>query len=316
MSIFGCIEAGGTKFVCGIGTSPDDLELKAFPTSTPQDTLGQILAFLRERGGSQLSAVGIGSFGPVDLRPDSPTFGFITSTPKPGWQQFDLAGEVARGLDVPVGFDTDVNASAAGEARWGAGRGIANFIYLTVGTGIGGGAIVNGEVIHGMLHPEMGHIRIPHDLVADPYPGHCPYHGDCLEGLASGPALKARWGKPAHELPDDHPIWKLEAHYLALGLANWVCSLSPERIILGGGVMQHMELFPMMRQELIKLLNGYIQAKPVLEEIDEYIVPPELGKRAGVLGAMVLAEHVFRNPSAAIAAPLAGEDQWRSTARS
>ena len=299
MSILGCIEAGGTKFVCGIGTSPDDLELTTFPTSTPQETLRQVLSFFRERGGSPVSAVGIGSFGPVDLRPDSPTFGFITSTPKPGWQQFDLAGEVARGLAVPVGFDTDVNAAAAGEARWGAGRGIANFIYLTVGTGIGGGAIVNGEVIHGMLHPEMGHIRIPHDLAKDPYLGHCPFHRDCLEGLASGPALEARWGKPAHELPGDHPVWKLEAHYLALGLVNWVCSLSPERIILGGGVMQHAELFPMMRTELKELLNGYIQAKPVLDEMDEYVVPPELGKRAGVLGAMVLAEHVFRNPSAA-----------------
>ena len=285
MSLFGCIEAGGTKFVCGIGTSPDDLELSTFPTSTPQQTLAQVLSFFRERE-SQVSAVGVASFGPVDLRPDSPTFGFITSTPKPGWQQFDLAGEVARGLDVPVGFDTDVNAAAAGEARWGAGRGIANFIYLTVGTGIGGGAIVNGEVIHGMLHPEMGHIRIPHDLAKDRYPGHCPFHGDCLEGLAAGPALQERWGKPAHELPDDHPIWKLEAHYLALGLANWVCSLSPQRMILGGGVMEHLDLFPMMRTELKELLNGYIQAKPVLDEIDEYVVPPELGKRAGVLGAM------------------------------
>jgi len=227
-----------------------------------------------------------------------------------------LAGEVARALDVPVGFDTDVNAAAAGEARWGAGRGIANFIYLTVGTGIGGGAIVNGEVIHGMLHPEMGHIRIPHDLTVDPFPGTCPYHKDCLEGLASGPALEGRWGKPAHELPDDHPVWKLEAHYLALGLATWVCSLSPEKIILGGGVMQHAALFPMMRRELVELLNGYIQTKAVLDDIDEYVVAPELGKRAGVLGAMVLAEHVFRNPSAAIAAPLAGEDQWRSTVRS
>lgn len=315
MSLLGCIEAGGTKFVCGIGTSPDDLELTTFPTSTPQQTIAQVLSFFRERE-SQVSAVGIGSFGPVDLRPDSPTFGFITSTPKPGWQQIDLAGEVARGLDVPVGFDTDVNAAAAGEARWGAGRGIANFIYLTVGTGIGGGAIVNGEVIHGMLHPEMGHIRIPHDFVKDPYPGHCPFHGDCLEGLASGPALQERWGKPAHQLPGEHPVWKLEAHYLALGLANWVCSLSPERMILGGGVMQHVDLFPMMRIELKELLNGYIQAKPVLDEMDEYVVPPELGKRAGVLGAMVLAEHVYRNPSAAIAAPLAGEDQWRSTVRS
>jgi len=248
LSIFGCIEAGGTKFVCGVGTSPDDLEVAAFPTQSPDVTLENVIGFFRERAGSQLSAVGIGSFGPVDLRPDSTTFGYITSTPKAGWQQYDLAGTVGRALEVPVGFDTDVNAAAAGEARWGAGRGIANFIYLTVGTGIGGGAIVNGEVIHGLLHPEMGHIRVPHDLATDPYPGGCPYHQDCLEGLASGPALQARWGKPAQEWPPDHPGWKLEARYLALGLATWVCTLSPERIVLGGGVMQQEQLYPRVRK--------------------------------------------------------------------
>lgn len=311
MSLFGCIEAGGTKFVCGAGTGPEDLQLATFPTSMPAATMPNVIRFFREQAGSRLSAVGIGSFGPVDLRPESPTFGYITSTPKPGWQQYDLAGEVARALGVPVGFDTDVNAAAAGEARWGAGRGIPNFIYLTVGTGIGGGAIVNGEVIHGLVHPEMGHIRIPHDLVADPYPGGCPYHHDCLEGLASGPAIQARWGSPAHELPDDHPAWALEAHYLALGLTTWVCTLSPERLVLGGGVMQHQPLFPMIRRELAELLNGYIRAKAILEEIDRYLVPPELGKRAGVLGAMVLAEHVYRNPTVGIAAPLAGDDTWR-----
>lgn len=270
-----------------------------------------VIRFFREKAGSDLSSVGIGSFGPVDLRPESPTFGFITSTPKPGWQQYDLAGEVARALTVPVGFDTDVNAAAAGEARWGAGRGIPNFIYLTVGTGIGGGAIVNGEVIHGLVHPEMGHVRIPHDVAADPYPGGCPYHRDCLEGLASGPAIHARWGTPAHELSDDHPAWPLEARYLALGLSTWVCTLSPERLILGGGVMQHEKLFPLIRRELSEILNGYIRAKAILEDIDEYVVPPQLGKRAGVLGAMVLAEHVYRNPTVGIAAPLAGDDTWR-----
>jgi fructokinase len=270
-----------------------------------------LIRFFRGQASPNLSAVGIGSFGPVDLRPESPTFGYITSTPKPGWQQYDLAGEVARALGVPVGFDTDVNAAAVGEARWGAGRGIPNFIYLTVGTGIGGGAIVNGEVIHGLVHPEMGHIRVPHDVVADPYPGFCPYHHDCLEGLAAGPAIQARWGKPPHELPDDHPAWALEARYLALGLSTWVCTLSPERVILGGGVMQHQQLFPMIRRELIELLNGYIRAKAILKEIDQYVVSPELGKRAGVLGAMVLAERVYRNPTVGIAAPLTGDDPWR-----
>ena len=311
MSLFGCIEAGGTKFVCGVGTGPDDLQCTIVPTTSPQATIDRIVAFFRNQAGRGLSAVGIGTFGPVDLRPDSPTFGFITSTPKVEWQQYDLAWTLFRALEVPIGFDTDVNAAAAGEARWGAGRGLPDFLYLTVGTGIGGGALVNGEVIHGLLHPEMGHIRIPHDLAADPFPGSCPYHKDCLEGLASGPAIEARWGKRAEQLPSDHPAWALEAHYLALGLATWVCTLSPQRILLGGGVMHHGDLFPMIRKELLSLLNGYIHAKPLLNEIDSYVVPPELGNRAGVLGAMVLAEHIFRNPSARIGAPLAGEDAWR-----
>lgn len=311
MSLFGCIEAGGTKFVCGVGTSPDDLQTTTVPTSSPAATIEKIVAFFREKAGRGLSAVGVGAFGPVDLRPESPTFGFITSTPKAEWQQYDLAWTLYRALGVPIGFDTDVNAAAAGEARWGAGRGIPNFLYLTVGTGIGGGAMVNGEVIHGLLHPEMGHIRIPHDLASDPYPGACPYHQDCLEGLASGPAMQARWGVPAQHLPADHPGWTLEARYLALGLATWVCTLSPERILLGGGVIQQNRLFPMIRKELLRLLNGYVHARALLEEIDSYVVPPQLGNRAGVLGAMVLAEHLYRNPSARIGAPLAGDDAWR-----
>jgi fructokinase len=311
VSLFGCIEAGGTKFVCGVGTGPDDLQTTSVPTSSPAVTIEKIIAFFREKAGRELSAVGIGAFGPVDLRAESDTFGFVTSTPKVEWQHYDLAWTLYRALDVPIGFDTDVNAAAAGEARWGAGRGIPNFVYLTVGTGIGGGAMVNGELIHGLLHPEMGHIRVPHDLAADPYPGGCPYHQDCLEGLASGPAMQARWGTAAQDLPPDHRAWTLEAHYLALGLATWVCTLSPERILLGGGVMQQEHLFPMVRQELLRLLNGYIDAKALLQDIDSYVVPPQLGSRAGVLGAMVLAEHIYRNPSARIGAPLAGDDAWR-----
>ncbi len=290
MSIFGCIEAGGTKFVCGVGTGPDDLELASFATSSPEETLERIGAFFREHGGKELSAAGIGSFGPLDLDPESPTFGYITSTPKPMWCNYDLAGTVRRMLGVPVAIDTDVNAAALGEARWGAGRGISDLLYLTVGTGIGGGALVRGDVLHGLVHPEMGHIRIPHDLAKDPYPGCCPYHQDCLEGLATGPAMEARWGMPAPELPPDHPGWALEAHYLALGLATWVCTLSPRRIVLGGGVMQQEQLFPMVRRELVRLLNGYIQAPALAEGIDRYVVPPQLGQRAGVLGAMVLAQ--------------------------
>lgn len=292
MGEFGGVEAGGTKFVCGIGTGPDDLRLGWFPTSSPEATIGSVTAFFREQAGASIDAVGIGSFGPVDLNPASPTFGYITSTPKLEWQYYDLAGALGRALSVPVGLDTDVNAAALGEARWGAARGIRDFVYLTVGTGIGGGAVANGEIIHGLVHPEMGHIRVPHDFTKDPYPGGCRYHQDCLEGLASGPAMEARWGVPARELPLDHPGWLLEAHYLALGLATWVCTLSPKRIVMGGGVMQQQHLFPMLRRELARLLNGYIRAAALLEDIDQYVVPPQLGNRAGVLGAIALAESV------------------------
>lgn len=307
MSIFGCIEAGGTKFVCGVGTGPDDLKLASFPTSSPEATVDNLRDFFHEQGGARLSAVGIGCFGPLDLHPDSPTFGYITSTPKAGWRHYNLAGAVRRALGVPVGLDTDVNAAALGEARWGAGQGFSDFLYLTVGTGIGGGAIVHEEVVHGLVHPEMGHIRIPHDLAKDPYPGCCPYHQDCLEGLASGPAMEARWGAPAPELPATHPAWELEAHYLALGLATWVCTLSPQRFVLGGGVMQQPHLFPMVRRELARLLNGYIQADALAEGIDRYVVPPQLGNRAGVVGAMVLAERAWRGSGARISASHEGQ---------
>jgi fructokinase len=290
MSVFGGIEAGGTKFVCGIGTGPDDLETARIPTTSPSATVAAAAAFLRERAGSELRAVGIASFGPVDLDPASPTYGHITSTPKPGWQNFDLAGAVRRELDVPVGFDTDVNGAALGETRWGAAQGLADSMYLTVGTGIGGGAVVHGRVLHGLMHPEMGHIRVPHDVAADPYPGCCPYHGDCLEGLASGPAIEARWRKTGPEIPPDHPAWALEAHYLAFALVAWVCTLSPRRIVLGGGVMQQPQLFPLIREELARLLGGYIRMSELSEGLDRYVVPPLLGARAGVLGALVLAE--------------------------
>lgn len=288
--MFGAIEAGGTKFMCGTGTGPDDLATLQLPTTSPEATVEAAIAFLRGQRGQRLWAVGIGSFGPVDLHAASPTYGYITSTPKLAWANFDLAGAVRKALDVPVGFDTDVNAAALGEARWGAAQGLSDFLYLTVGTGIGGGAIVHGRVLHGLLHPEMGHIRIPHDAAQDPYPGCCPYHGDCLEGLASGPAMEARWGMPARALPPGHPGWALEAHYLALGLATWVCTLSPQRIILGGGVMQQPHLFDLIREELQRLLNGYIQTGEVTRGLDRFVIPPRLGSRAGVLGALVLAE--------------------------
>lgn len=249
-----------------------------------------VIRFLRETGGRNLHAVGIGSFGPVDLNPGSPTYGHITSTPKAGWANFDLAGTVRQELSVPVGFDTDVNAAILGEARWGAAQGLSDAVYLTIGTGVGGGALVHGRVVHGMVHPEMGHLRIPHDLGKDPFPGICPFHGDCLEGLACGPAMQARWSAPAGTLPAEHPAWPLEARYLALGLVNLTVTLSPKRILLGGGVMQQPHLFELIRKEFIQLLNGYVQHPNILERVDEYIVPPLLGSQAGVLGSLVLAE--------------------------
>jgi fructokinase len=277
MTFYGTIEAGGTKFVCGVGSDPDDLRTVQIPTGDPDSTIGAVIAFLRKEGGGKLAAVGIGSFGPIC------TDGHIGSTtPKVAWRNYDLAGSIQNVLGVPVGFDTDVNAAALGEARWGASRGVEDSLYLTVGTGIGGGAIVSGQVIHGVSHPEMGHIRIPHDMTADPYAGCCPYHGDCLEGLASGPSIEARWGSPASELPPDHPAWLLEAHYLALAVVNLVCTLAPACVILGGGVMRQLQLFPMIREEAKRLTNSYITLPG--------IVPPALGDRAGVAGALVLAE--------------------------
>jgi fructokinase len=292
-TMFGAIEAGGTKFVCGVGTGPDDLKTFQFPTTTPDATLPQAIEFLRSESGGELRAVGIGSFGPIDLHDTSLTFGYITSTPKVGWQNYDLAGTVRNALEVPVGFDTDVDAAALGESRWGAAQSLSDFLYLTVGTGIGGGAIINGRVLHGLVHPEMGHIRVPHDLARDPYPGGCPYHRDCLEGLASGPAIEARWGKAAQDLPPDHPAWILEAHYLAHGLANWVLTLSPQRIVLGGGVARQAQLFQRIRQDMGKLLTGYVRTPEVTRDLDQYVVPPQLGDRAGVLGGLVLAEQAY-----------------------
>lgn len=299
---YGCIEAGGTKFVCGLGTGPEDLATVSLPTTSPAETIREVVAYFRERAGSKLAAVGIASFGPVDLEPASPTYGYITETPKLAWQHFDLMGEIRSALGVPVGFDTDVNAAALGEARWGAGRDCSDFVYLTIGTGIGGGAVVNGKLVHGLVHPEMGHIRVPHDRQRDAYPGHCPFHADCLEGLACGPAIEQRWGTPAGGLAPDHPAWALEAHYLALGLATWVCTLSPKRIIMGGGIMQQQHLFPAIREELKQLLNGYIPTKALAEEIDSYVVPPLLANRAGALGAIVLAGQAWQSAAEASAA--------------
>ena len=292
----GGIEAGGTKFVCAVGTGPDDVRAETrFPTTTPEETIGRAVAFFREQEAlhGRPAAIGIASFGPLDPNPASPTFGYITSTPKPRWANVDLAGAIRSALGVPVGFDTDVNIAGLGEWHWGAAQGLSNFIYLTIGTGIGGGVLIDGKPVHGLIHPELGHIPVPHDRAADPFEGFCPYHGDCLEGMAAGPAIGERWGRPAVDLPSDHPAWELEAHYLALALHVFICTLSPERIILGGGVMEQIQLFRLIRHKVIACLNGYIQSPSILSNIDGYIVPPGLGNRAGVLGAFAQAQQLM-----------------------
>lgn len=291
MSLYGGIEAGGTKFVCAVGTGPDDLrEEIRYSTTTPDETIGRAIDFFKEQGQKEpLTAVGIATFGPADPDPGSPTWGYITSTPKPHWEQTGLAGRVQQTLGVPVGFDTDVNGAALGEHRWGAGQGLDTFIYLTIGTGFGGGGLVNDHMMHGLIHPEMGHIRLPRHP-DDSFEGTCPYHGDCLEGIAAGPALEERWGQRGETLPPDHPAWEMEAYYLSMGLVNFICTLSPQRIIMGGGVMTQSQLFPLIHQKVPALLNGYVRSPKILEQIDQYIVPPGLGDKAGVLGAIALAQ--------------------------
>lgn len=289
--LIGGIEAGGTKFVCSIGSGPHDLrEEVRFPTTTPQETLSRAIAYFKEREAQEgpLDAIGVAAFGPLDPDPASPTYGYITTTPKPGWANSDFVGALQAHFDVPIGFDTDVNGAALSEGQWGAAQGLHTFIYLTIGTGIGGGAMINGKLLHGLVHPEMGHIRLNHDRNADPYPGGCPYHGDCLEGMAAGPAVEKRWGRKGQELGSDHPAWDLEADYLAQALQTFICSFSPQRIIMGGGIMDVPGLLPKVRNKTAAYLNGYVQHPAITEQIDDYIVLPGLGNKAGVLGAIAL----------------------------
>jgi fructokinase len=289
--LFGGIEGGGTKFVCAVGTGPDDLRAETrFPTTTPTETLGKAIEFFKKFDG--LSAIGVACFGPLDPHPASPTYGQILPTPKPGWTYADIVGALRSAFDLPIVFDTDVNGAALAEARWGAAQGCNPVLYLTIGTGIGGGALVNGKLLHGILHPEMGHLPLPRDPQLDPFPGVCPFHGDCFEGLAAGPALEKRWGQKAESLPLDHPAWDLEAHYIALALASYIYTLSPQKIVIGGGVTQQVHLLPLVRQKVLALLNNYVQSQLITQNIDNYIVLPGLGNRAGVLGAIALAEQI------------------------
>lgn len=285
---YGGVEAGGTKWVCAIGTGPDDLDaLETFPTTTPAETLARAAEFFSQNG--DVSAIGVGSFGPIDLRA-----GRITTTPKPGWANTDVVSTLHGALGVPIAFDTDVNAAALGEGRWGAAVGLDTFCYFTVGTGIGGGVMAGGRLVHGLIHPEVGHMRVPHDQARDPFDGSCPFHGDCFEGLAAGGAIERRWGKPGEQLGDRSEVWELEAEYLALGVVNVICIASPQRVILGGGVMKQPSLLPLVRARVRELLAGYIVAPELADGLDEFIVGPALGDRAGVLGAIELARLAAR----------------------
>jgi fructokinase len=296
---FGGIEAGGTKFVCAVGSGPNNIRtLTQFPTTSPEETIGRVVGFFQEQGRKiPIAALGIGTFGPVDLNLDSPRYGSITTTPKPGWKNLNLKGLIEEKLKLPTAIDTDVNAAALAEHRWGAAKNLNTFIYLTVGTGIGGGGMVEGNLLHGLTHPEMGHIRVPHSWDEDPFMGTCPYHGDCLEGLAAGPSIEKRYGMRGEQLSEDHPAWQLLSNYIGLALANFICTLSPQRIILGGGVMEQEQLLQATRSRVQVLLNGYISAAEILDDIENYIVRPQLGKKAGVLGAIALAVSASNLPA-------------------
>jgi len=295
MSIYGGVEAGGTKFVCAVGSGPDDLQDEfRFETTSPKETINRTLEYFKKQNlKEKLLAIGIGSFGPIELNRESSKYGFVTSTPKLGWSNINIYGIIKEELKIPVGFNTDVNAAALGEYEWGAGRGLNNFIYLTIGTGIGGGAMINGRLLHGLQHPEMGHIFIPQDLKADPYEGNCPFHKNCFEGLASGSAMKNRWGKSPEDLDKDHKAWDLEAQYISFALINYIFTLSPERIIIGGGIMEQKKLLPLILTTVKKMLNNYIHMEEITDNIEKYIVLPSLGKKAGILGALVLAKKEY-----------------------
>jgi len=293
MPIYGGIEAGGTKFSCIIGSDPDHiLKESTIRTTTPEETLPRVIEFFA-RTTETITAIGIGSFGPIDLNRASRSFGYITNTPKPGWRNTDFVGTIGRALKISIVFDTDTNVAALGEVKWGNAQAVDHVLYMTIGTGIGGGFIIKGKPLHGLLHPEMGHMRIPHNWKQDPFAGICPFHGDCLEGLASGPAIYERWGIPGESLPATHQAWALETQYIATGLVNLLCALSPQRIILSGGVMNRVELFNTIRVKMKELSNQYFDHKQLLDNIEEYVVPPKLGKRAGVLGTLALAKDAF-----------------------
>lgn len=285
----GALEAGGTKMVLAVGTTDGTiLERETMPTTIPEDVVPRMVEWFSAR---RVDAIGIGAFGPTGVNPNSANYGFVLDTPKPGWKGFDLRGSFVRALGVPVGYDTDVNAACLGETTFGSAHGCDVVVYLTVGTGVGAGVMVDGILLHGMLHPEAGHILVTR-RADDKAPSACPFHENCLEGLAAGPALQLRWGAPAAELAERPEVWELESDYLAQALATYVLCYSPQRIVLGGGVMKQTQLFPLIRQKTLALINGYLRT-PELEDIDSFIVPSSLDGNQGILGCIELGRRAF-----------------------
>ncbi len=285
---YGALEAGGTKMVMAVmNEAGDTLKKETIPTRTPDETMPEMIAFYRE---NKADVLGIGSFGPLDLNPASPSFGSITITPKLSWCHYPLMQAFREALNIPIAIDTDVNAAALAEFTLGAARGKTSCLYVTIGTGVGGGLIINGKPVHGLMHPEIGHISLLPES-EDPAPdGFCPYHRHCLEGLASGPSIKKRWGIPAKELPPDHPAWQLESSYLAQLCANALFSFSPELVILGGGVMQQKFLIPEVRRKTVALLGGYFPESVIADGLASWITEPGLDTASGITGAWLLAK--------------------------
>ncbi|MCR4909290.1 MAG: ROK family protein [Lachnospiraceae bacterium] len=282
---YGALEAGGTKMVCAIGDENGKiLEQVSIPTTEPKETIDRMIDYFKDK---EIEALGVACFGPVDLRKDSPTYGYITSTPKPGWANTDLLGPMVRALKVPAGFDLDVNGSLLGEVTYGASKGLTDAVYFTVGTGIGSGVMTNGKLLHGIIHPEGGHIQIKHHP-KDTFGGRCPFHKDCLEGMANGPSLIDRWGKPGNELKEEPLVWEIEAYYLAQAARAVSCLLSPQRIIFGGGVMHQKGLIDEIRDDFKEMMNGYLRS-PYIEDIENYITEASLNDDQGIMGCIKLA---------------------------